>query len=984
MVSSSSHNEINMEKQSATNSVVVSVIVPVYNVENYLERCLESIINQTFSNIEIICVDDGSTDRSGELLDKYEEIDSRIIVIHKENEGVSSARNAALSHVKGRFVYFIDSDDWIEGNAIEEFVSCMKEEVDVVVAGASVEDEGGDTATNIEMLRKKYAQKRSGVFFLDDNLIKDMTVVVWDKLFRYDIIRKAGISFLEGRKFEDTSFTVEYLAHSKKVFFTQKRLYHFVRISMSSTTSNYNDFSDKLYVFDHLYKRLEAFGLLSKYRNTLSFHYQRYLKQGYKGCSFSMRRDFIKKATALAQHYDATVLNSDLVSYVKEGEYSRVAPFDKDVVIVLKVVYPDIENSFKTIISQFAQSYKLPKVILMITGADNVAQEDLLKKLPKELTNRLDKELFIEFSGTFALPVIKQKFQDYVLITIESNIVYPPKWLRCVVAAYSDKKDAFKCLTFDNPDMIDDENLFKDFAIIDLDSSGKLTVLKSKQIIVSVTSYPARIRSVALALETIYKQSRKPDKVILWLAASQFPNRDEDLPKELLKLVSEKGLEILWCDDDLKPHKKYYYAFQNYPDALIVTIDDDILYPPHRIENLYLSYLLHPYAVSAARAHLIAISEAGTILPYKLWPQEIDAYLDTPSFQLCATGCGGILYPTVLFSEVRECLLDKDIIKRSCLYADDLWLKGMELVAGIPLVVAEEFQDLCYTPDSQDIGLWHENVDGGKNDRQLLQIEEEINQRYGSGTFRKKLLDTTIGENLVGAEALSNLIKFYKSRVKKQVNQVKQQYSKYFTLRMDIRNRGDEGCDVLEHEIVPQPLAVRKPQWLSDGITVESIARRMSVSVQCKGDGELEIGLMGRDVRNEDGKRYPVWIDCTYFAVNGNAIFAETKTVCHDKRYVYRKPVVDGEIVKLDVTWSECRSSNVLDEYRQLQAELKSSNNKTDKLQKANAKTLQDLNETQRKAAKLDKELQNVKNGWSFKIGRMITYIPRVIFKKGM
>lgn len=455
------HYEINTEQATCSNDVVVSVIVPVYNVEDYLERCLESIINQTFSNIEIICVDDGSTDRSGELLDKYAETDSRVIVIHKKNGGVSTARNTALACVKGRFVYFIDSDDWIESNAIEEFVSCMKEDVDVVVAGASVEDEGGDTARGIEGLNKKYAPKRSGVFFLDDNLIKDMTVVIWDKLFRYDIIRKAGISFLEGRKFEDTHFTVEYLVHSKKVFFSQKKVYHYVRRLMSQTTSNYNDYSDKLYVFDHLYKRLEAFGLLSKYRNTLSFHYQRYLKQGYEGSPVSMRRDFMKKATALAQHYDVTVFNSDLVSYVKEGEYSRVAPFDKDVVVVLKVVYPDIENSFRTIISQFAQSYKLPKVILMIEGADNVAQEDLLKKLPKELTNRLDKELFIEFGCTFALPVIKQKFQDYVLITIESDIVYPQKWLRCVVAAYSDNKDAFKCLTFDNPDMLDDEILLR-------------------------------------------------------------------------------------------------------------------------------------------------------------------------------------------------------------------------------------------------------------------------------------------------------------------------------------------------------------------------------------------------------------------------------------------------------------------------------------------------------------------------------------------
>ena len=348
---------------------LISVVVPIYNVELFLNKCIESIINQTYENLEIILVDDGSTDRSGKLCEEWACNDGRIKVIHKNNGGVSSARNTALSCVKGKFVYFIDSDDWLESNAIEEFVSCMKEDVDVVVAGASVEDEGGDTASGIEGLRKKYAQKWSGVFFLDDSLIKDMTVVVWDKLFRSDIIRNNGIIFPEGRKFEDTSFTVEYLVHSKKVFFTQKRLYHYVRRPMSITTRNYNDYSDKLYVFDHLYKRLEGFGLLNKYKNTLSFHYLRYLKQGCEGSPLSMRGEFAKKATALAQHYDATVFNSDLVSYIKEGKYSRVAPFDKDVVIVLKAVHPAIENAFKTVKSLFAQSYKLPKVMLMVAEA---------------------------------------------------------------------------------------------------------------------------------------------------------------------------------------------------------------------------------------------------------------------------------------------------------------------------------------------------------------------------------------------------------------------------------------------------------------------------------------------------------------------------------------------------------------------------------------------------------------------------------------
>ena len=185
-----SHYENNTIQATCSNSVVVSVIVPVYNVEDYLERCLNSIIRQTFSNMEIICVDDESTDRSGELLDKYAEADSRIIVIHKENGGESSARNAALSCVKGKYVCFVDSDDWLESNAIEEMVSHMTDGIDIVVAGSYIDDEGGDADERIKELKNIYTAKLSGAFPLDDNFINRVTVVVWSKLFKNEIIKK--------------------------------------------------------------------------------------------------------------------------------------------------------------------------------------------------------------------------------------------------------------------------------------------------------------------------------------------------------------------------------------------------------------------------------------------------------------------------------------------------------------------------------------------------------------------------------------------------------------------------------------------------------------------------------------------------------------------------------------------------------------------------------------------------------------------------
>ena len=522
--------------------------------------------------------------------------------------------------------------------------------------------------------------------------------------------------------------------------------------------------------------------------------------------------------------------------------------------------------------------------------------------------------------------------------------------------------------------------------------SRDLSSCKCKKLIVSLTSYPARINSAVLSLDTVFKQCVTPDAVILWLASSDFPNREGDLPSELVKMVSDRGLSICWCEDDLKPHNKYFWTFKEYPDALVITVDDDILYHSQITENLYRSYLLHPQAVSAARICFVPISEAGKLPPYELWPTGVDIYISRPSMQFCATGVGGVLYPTVLFSSVKE-LFDPTTIKRICLYEDDLWLKAMELVAGIPVVVAEEFKGLHYTPGSQGIGLWHENIDGGKSQKQLLQIQKEIDNRYGKNTFINMLMGTTIGDNLVGNSVLCGIVQYYKFKSYRQMAQRKKDYAKYITLRVDIRNRGNEGCNVTEQSVSPDQDLLCRPGWLKNGITIESEAKHMAIALQCQGDGELEVALMGRDVRNGSGIRYPVWIDCTYFAVNGETIFSDTKTVCHDKRYIYRKAAKNGEMIMLEMAWSECQSSNILDEYKQLQSDLKNANSKVrateaalknakaeiDKSNQEKQNIAKKLEKEKQRKIKLERDLKNVKNGWSFKVGRVMTFIPRKI-----
>ena len=921
--------------------VLVSVIVPVYNVEEELGRCLDSVLVQSLDCIEIICVNDGSTDSSGEILDRYARVDNRIVIINKENGGVSSARNAALPFVKGSYIYFLDSDDWIESDTLEQLVMHMTGNVDVVVAGAIIEDEGGADADRLNSLKNYHSAKINGEFAIDDSLIDKITVTPWVKLFKNSIIQETGLTFLDGRKYEDNHFTIEYLIHAKNCFFVKNDFYHYVQRANSIMNSVYS-YEDSLYIFDYLYKRLNNLNLLSKHKKLISKRYLTHLSISYSKTDLVNRNDVLSLAEKLAQDYNPDYFETDLVLHVKRGEFALEPLFDKDILIVLNTQLSNISNAVNTVTSLLSQSYKTPKIWLILdcdTEMRNIF-------FPTEFSKYMGKNLFIKYTNDSKSSSIIEKLKtitDQIIITLETGISYPKNMLRCLMSAYLSNKAAFKVSSFNSVEEINKDALFKNFAILSFELNNTIVVYKSKNLIVSLTSYPARISSVALALKTIYEQTKLPDEIVLWLAKSQFINKFDDLPKELKELVSNNKLKVRWCDEDLKPHKKYFYAFKEYPDALIVTIDDDLLYHPNMIENLFLSFLLHPNAISATRAHLIPILPSGDILPYKAWPKEIDAFVNEPSMQLCATCGAGALHPTILFSKVKD-LLDEETIKETCLYADDLWLKAIQLVANVPVVVSEEYRGLYYTPNSQDVALWHKNLEQEENDRQLLQIQKEIDKRYGEGFFLRKLISSSVGEKLIGELALCNLITIYKNKAFKEINQIKKQYDKYSTLRVDISLKGSKGAYVDEKSVRPKPLSLIKPPWLPGGIVISSNAGTMKAVIQCHGDGELIIGILGIDIRNKHGQRYPIWIDCSRFAVNDEIIFDEVKTVCHDKRFIHKRVVKNGDILVLDFAWSECQSPSLLNEYKTLQTKVKNVNAKVaateTALKNANAKVV--------------------------------------------
>lgn len=210
--------------------VKVSVIIPVYNVEDYLKECIDSVINNSLKDIEIICVNDGSTDSSGEILAEYEKSDSRVSVINKTNGGLSSARNAGITQAKGEYILFLDSDDYIEPRAIEYlYAEAKKDDLDQLFFCAKTFHEFGvetdyDSSYNRKAEYNGVMTGREMFIIMSQNAEYKPSVCL--QLIRKDLLTKNNISFIEGLIYEDNPFTILCLFYAKRVRYADIDLYN--------------------------------------------------------------------------------------------------------------------------------------------------------------------------------------------------------------------------------------------------------------------------------------------------------------------------------------------------------------------------------------------------------------------------------------------------------------------------------------------------------------------------------------------------------------------------------------------------------------------------------------------------------------------------------------------------------------------------------------------------------------------------------------
>lgn len=239
---------------------------------------------------------------------------------------------------------------------------------------------------------------------------------------------------------------------------------------------------------------------------------------------------------------------------------------------------------------------------------------------------------------------------------------------------------------------------------------------RHEKIIVSLTTFPARINVVEYAIKSLFNQTMPADRIILWLAKEQF--EDVELPQELNELC-KKGLEIRYCED-LRSHKKYYYALKEQKEnEIVITYDDDLIYPENSIERLYKKHLKYPKCIVCNRAQESKIKD-GKLCSYSTWKVLSNEGVKTPSVKLFPSTGGGALYP---YNSVDKEVFNKENIVNFAFSADDIWMRFMSAKADTKIIKTCKYHKTFTTIENSQVeSLQVENCLGGGNDKVISSL----------------------------------------------------------------------------------------------------------------------------------------------------------------------------------------------------------------------------------------------------------------------
>ncbi len=251
----------------------ISIIIPVYNVEKYLERCLQSLVNQTYRNLEIIIVNDGTKDNSQQIIDQFAKSDSRILSLIKENGGLSDARNYGIDYVTGEYLFFVDSDDYLELNAIELlYKKAIETKAELVVGyhNRIFENKPSWLEKNFKYQHYLNLNNPQSIFENKEIIVK-ISNSAWGKLYKSDLFLKTDIRYPKGLYYEDLATTFRILATGCKVIDIKENIYNYIVRAGSYMTSGNRNIYDMFEVFDIVIEYYEKQNLYTNFKEELDY-----------------------------------------------------------------------------------------------------------------------------------------------------------------------------------------------------------------------------------------------------------------------------------------------------------------------------------------------------------------------------------------------------------------------------------------------------------------------------------------------------------------------------------------------------------------------------------------------------------------------------------------------------------------------------------------------------------------------------------------
>jgi len=661
--------------------VNVAVITPVFNTQEYLHRCIKSVLGQKSVSLQYFIVDDGSTDNSISIARFYQQKDSRITLIQKANGGQGVARNIGIKLADAEFLYFVDSDDYLGENTLSILYKTAQEHKLDICSPAVPRH------------------------YFDRPLEAVPCLPCKSQFIRADVIRDYDIAQPDIRSGQDGVFSHLVLTHCKRIGMASNAVFNYTHAREGSTFAL------------HLKRHDLVPTLVRQHYDAITAHYEKHdlwAKNALRLLAFMSDETLRNRIGPHFPHFTPeqktdcfTVLKSVAVRAYDELSHSAKK-------LVHPVVADIARQDLERVIGQIKGEGDALKFLPAFPKSKNIVQPDLL------IVNYADESL--EPSVISRIPSPEKS------VDVQKNIQIPKQ-------AKNDTSDYSKSLHHEVRVLRGKLDL-----AINTINNATLQVLSAARsaaptceagevdLVVSLTTLPHRLNLVHYTIESILSQTIRPRRICLWLTEKIDINKAMTPELEALK---SRGLEIRQVED-VGPHTKLIYALKEFSDKSIVTVDDDIVYPTNMIQCLWDQHRRFPKAVVSNWARELAFDASGVVkgvrsgklLTPPLLESELEqaqTYQGTPNLLAFPYGTSGVLYPP---GSLHDSVFDVALFRKICPKEDDIWFKAMSLLNKTPVVVTNLGINPMHhcTTGSQAVALRHDNHGLNQNQKQMISV----------------------------------------------------------------------------------------------------------------------------------------------------------------------------------------------------------------------------------------------------------------------